>query len=182
MRTFFAIPIPEQLKIRIDDLLIPLKKLHPGFNWVKPENHHLTLHFLGEISDNEYDRLKAALRKYKPPISPFDLSFGQIGAFPRLSNPSILYISVVEGGKSVQMIYNSLSELLSKTKIKSDTKKRFKPHLTICRIRKKDYNFTPESFKDISFEEEFRVKHIQIFSSDLSGRSPVYSTLMNINL
>lgn len=182
MRTFFAIPLPESIKKSIDEKLTSLKELYPGFKWVRPKNYHLTLHFLGDISDEEYDRLKNALRKYRPNIPPFDLSFGQIGAFPRLSNPSILYISFIDGSDSVIDIYKSLTILLSKAKIKSDIKKRFIPHLTICRIKKKDYNYTPESLKAISFEEEFTVKHVQLFNSDLSGKSPVYTPLVNIVL
>lgn len=182
MRTFFAIPLPESIKKSIDEKLTSLKELYPGFKWVRPKNYHLTLHFLGEMSDYEYDRLKKVLEKFKFNIPSFNLSFGQIGAFPRLSNPSILYISINEGSDFAIDVYKSLTILLSKAKIKSDIKKRFIPHLTICRIKKKDYNYTPESLKAISFEEEYKVKHVQLFSSDLSGKSPVYTPLVNIVL
>ena len=51
MRTFVAIDLPEDIRSRIRILMDSLRPAVDGLHWSRPEGLHITLKFIGEISD-----------------------------------------------------------------------------------------------------------------------------------
>ena len=53
MRTFIAIEVPKEIKNTVEIYVNPLKKEKAKISWVKPENIHITLKFLGEVTEDK---------------------------------------------------------------------------------------------------------------------------------
>ena len=73
IRTFIAIELPEEVVHLIRTVQDQLKSENLDFRWVKPENIHLTLKFLGEIPTGDVDQVAEAMKKAAEDISFFRL-------------------------------------------------------------------------------------------------------------
>ena len=58
MRAFIAIDLPGKIKDSLAEIQGKLKTVLPKVNWVKPENLHFTLKFLGEISPGQLSNIE----------------------------------------------------------------------------------------------------------------------------
>ncbi|MCM8783055.1 MAG: RNA 2',3'-cyclic phosphodiesterase, partial [Candidatus Omnitrophica bacterium] len=63
MRTFIALPVPEEIKAILGSLEEELKTKDVDVKWVNPQNIHITLKFLGEIEENRLSLIKKTLDK-----------------------------------------------------------------------------------------------------------------------
>jgi len=93
-RLFLAVPLDEQVREGLVDFLRQATrgKPLPG-RTPKPQNWHLTLRFLGDVAKTQYQWLLTAI-KDKSLGEPFELVFGGLGAFPRPSKGSVLWVGV----------------------------------------------------------------------------------------
>ncbi len=55
MRLFVAIEIPDEVRRNLAVLLREFRAISPETKWVRPENLHLTLKFLGETDPVKLD-------------------------------------------------------------------------------------------------------------------------------
>ena len=61
MRIFIAIPVPEEIKGQASQIKSELSRLKPDIKWVEYENYHITLKFLGEVTEKQLDEIKTKL-------------------------------------------------------------------------------------------------------------------------
>jgi len=61
IRAFIAAGISDQVRDRIGDLLVELKKVEAGVKWVRPASMHLTLRFLGAITEEQVELADRAM-------------------------------------------------------------------------------------------------------------------------
>ena len=90
MRTFIAIDLPQPLKENIDQIQTDLKQCDLSFKWVKAENIHLTLKFLGNIEEKQLDDIKKIITEVAQNHKALEVTFTQFGFFPNdktLSTP-----------------------------------------------------------------------------------------------
>ena len=184
IRSFIAVELPEHIRSTIFDVQKGLKPGIKGMKWVKPENIHLTLRFLGDIGRREIDGAKDAIGEAAREVSPFFLSAKGMGAFPGLSRPRVMWIGL--GGE-----VEKLRELSRIINIKLDIngiereQRKFKGHLTIGRVKGR---INPaqliESIKKMKdFESEaFSVDRIILFKSELKPEGPTYTELYAADL
>ena len=59
MRTFLAIPLPKETKDLLSRIQEQLKTSKADVKWVEPQNIHLTLKFLGEINEEQLNKISA---------------------------------------------------------------------------------------------------------------------------
>ena len=57
MRTFIAIELEEETKAQLAEVQAEAEKLCRRGNYTPKENFHLTLHFLGEVQEEDLDYL-----------------------------------------------------------------------------------------------------------------------------
>ena len=95
-----------------------------------PSQLHITLKFIGEVDETTSEYIKNALSKIS--YGRFSIKHGNIGAFPNLNRPRVIFIDV-ENNSFLQGLYNEVERKLSFLRIKGD--KPFHPHITIARIK-----------------------------------------------
>jgi 2'-5' RNA ligase len=140
----------------------------------KPDNWHLTLHFLGDTNRTQYECLVAEL-KNEPLGAPFETVFGGLGAFPRTSKASVLWVGVVQGSDAFMRLANGVEKAIARAGM-PPADKPFSPHLTLSRIR------PPLSVDSIvqtagAANLRMRVEHITLFRSHLGASGPRYEPL-----
>ncbi len=176
MRTFVAV------EINNDEVLESIKKIQSDLDLrAKPvalENIHFTLLFLGEISEQISFKVQEALSSIK--FIEFDVEFQGIGAFPKVSQPRVIWVGTDEkGGEQLCNLASQVESALSPLGFQRD--KPFRSHVTIFRIKNKVRNISDKLTKFSS--EKFgiqRVSEIKFKQSVLTPEGPNYSDLQVI--
>ena len=94
VRTFVAVDISPAVKAQIGQIIGQLRPLGSMIRWVRPEGLHLTLKFLGEISQEQLATVYQAVESGVAGISPFSFTLAEMGAFPNLRRPRVIWIGV----------------------------------------------------------------------------------------
>jgi 2'-5' RNA ligase len=181
MRIFIGIKFDDSTREEIDRALKPFKKIAAPIKWVKTENIHLTLKFIGEVPPEKVTQVEKSLTQRDFNVGAFDLEIAGFGKFGRGSELNILWVGITKNEK-LEDIYWRIEDSLGAIGIPKE-KRPFNPHLTVGR-NKKRYNFEPifERLQENTdtFVSKFRGKAFQIFKSELFSTGPVYSVLKEI--
>src|SRR3989338_8308139 len=92
MRLFLAVNIPESVKQYLGEVQESLKGHEGRITWVKPENMHFTLKFLGDVEEGKVDAITEKMSKI--PYAPFSVELTDIGTFPSPSSPTVVWVGV----------------------------------------------------------------------------------------
>jgi 2'-5' RNA ligase len=133
-RLFIAVPLSQEVREAMVLFLNRALKGEPVPGRApKAHNWHLTLRFLGDIDNTQCERLISEL-KNESFKEPFEIVFGGLGAFPRLSKASVLWVGVDRGHDELCCLAASVDNAVRRAGLPLDDKS-FSPHLTISRIR-----------------------------------------------
>jgi 2'-5' RNA ligase len=171
------------------DILAPLTRLTEkfkglkisGVRWSAVENIHLTLRFLGDTAPEKLNNLKPLLQAAADEIHPFPLEVKNIGAFPNVRRPRVIWIGV-QAPPELNRLQALVEQAVNQMGIAHE-EHGFSPHLTIGRVRNEisaaelaqllpilagGLNIQPGSMVAASFT---------LFKSDLTPRGPNYTRL-----
>ena len=127
IRLFVAIPLPGPVRSRLESLCGGLR----GAKWVRPENMHLTLRFIGDVQNDLVGDFDAALAKIRAPG--FDLTLDGVGSFGRGRNPRTVWAGVVKS-KPVARLQAKVESALVRAGCPPEGRK-FSAHVTTARLR-----------------------------------------------
>ncbi len=105
--------------------------------WVPPQNMHLTMRFLGEITEPMIRALKNTVEQVTRSFPPFEMETSGLGVFPDTRNPRVIWAGVHSDGAHLERLYTALSRVLEETGFKTENRP-FKSHVTIGRIKSGD--------------------------------------------
>jgi RNA 2',3'-cyclic 3'-phosphodiesterase len=135
MRAFIAIKISADISKKLRDIQAKLKQAQAHVSWVNPENIHLTLQFLGNIDEDQVPAIIAQIEEAVKVVAPFQLQIGYAGAFPNLRYPRVIWIGVTDNEEqSLKTLQTEISSQMAQIGFEQEDG-RFKPHLTLGRIR-----------------------------------------------
>ena len=170
MRAFLAIELPDALKTHLAGVTKRLGSSRAPVSWTRPDNMHLTLRFLGDISDGQGQRLSDYLAGEYNGCERFPLNITGIGVFPNLRGPRVIWAGVHCSDASLDRVQR-IAEQGSRHIGLAPEKRAFRPHLTIGRVRKSrkiDSGFRRLLNLEQGFDGgEILVKGVSLFSSDL---------------
>ena len=86
-RTFIALPLEVEIQEAAAELVSDLATVAESVKWVEPENLHLTLKFLDEVTELESYEVCRAVQQVASRFAPFTIRYGGVGAFPRVDRP-----------------------------------------------------------------------------------------------
>ncbi len=183
IRAFIAISLTKEIQNKILKIQEQLKESQADVKWVEPENIHLTLKFLGNVEEKKIEEIKEILEKISEEYEKFSMELLKIGAFPKLSNPRVIWISIEKGKEELQKIFLDLEEGLNKIGFKRE-ERGFSAHITIGRVRSPlNRSELLERIKRIDFERmDLLVGKITLFKSTLTPKGPIYESLYEANL
>jgi RNA 2',3'-cyclic 3'-phosphodiesterase len=130
MRLFVGLPVDPEVRRALLEVIAPLRERHPGLRWTRPEGWHVTLAFLGEVTDEQFDLAVTSLRAtLQPPPPAPSLSLGAPGGFgDRLAHVTVSDEpagSVARLGAQVQAAFAAAEVPVHRRVVR--------PHLTLAR-------------------------------------------------
>ncbi len=187
IRTFIAIPLPNQVRDYLSNIIKVFKETFPGnaVKWVHPDNIHITLKFLGDVSKSNlhilFDKLDS-----KNQFFPFTLTLNKIGAFPSIYKPQVIWA----GTTNHEILIEIVKFIERSTSLINEEKepKSFVPHMTIARLRPGIKNNQIDELKREIYKYKeieslsFEVNHYCVFQSFLNSKGPIYTALRRYDL
>ena len=173
MRTFVAIEVNNK------DVLNSIHKIQTELNIkakpVELHNMHFTVQFLGEVSEEMIRKISDTLSGIE--FSAFSISFASIGVFPNPNSPRVIWIGTNDGVNELEKLAETIRTKLSHLGFSPD--KKFKPHVTIFRIKNKIEGMSSklEKFSSYYFGKQI-VSEIKLKKSELTPNGPVYTDLL----
>ena len=153
-----------------------------SLRWVRAEQIHLTLVFLGEIADA---RAPAIVDVIERPVRqrPFDLTFAGIGVFPPRAAARVLWLGTVEGAEALAALERELATRIGRCGIVLE-ERPFRPHLTLARWRE---GWPADRTRLLAAARpdaiaRVRVDHATLYQSRLSSAGPSYTALARATL
>lgn len=155
--------------------------------WVDPRGVHLTMKFIGEMPDERFSSLDEAMDQALTDFEPFDLKVGGTECFPNFKKPRVLGIGIGDQTMLLNRLQRSIEKEASRAGFSRD-KRKFHPHLTMGRVRRRTRRDELEKISAAMVENhevELGTEHVtqlSIIRSDLSSRGPKYTALSKKNL
>jgi RNA 2',3'-cyclic 3'-phosphodiesterase len=169
LRLFIAVDLPDTVKDQLGKLCIGIT----GAKWVKRDQMHLTLRFIGEVDDAQAEAIKAALSGIRS--APFTMTLDGVGHFPPKGKPHVLWVGVTAPPQLTQLQRQIENALLSLNLPPEDHP--FSPHITLARFRMPP---PPEAMRQyLAHHTAFRTETIAVesfvlFSSQLAPQGAAY--------
>ncbi len=182
MRVFIAIDIDSVIKQGLADLQ---RKLQAGADvkkgdvkWVNPNNMHLTLKFLGEVSDAQVVEVCNIAKGVASQHEHFDIEVETVGYFGDKS-AKVLWVGAGRDCGQLLKLQMDLEEQLALAGWPEENRE-FAAHLTLCRIRNPKAGFTLaqliDQYKDYKIGT-FAADAVTVYQSELTPSGPVYTVL-----
>ncbi|MDI6778186.1 MAG: RNA 2',3'-cyclic phosphodiesterase [Patescibacteria group bacterium] len=177
-RLFVAASLPEDVKKRLFRFVekeyrdLPVK-------WVRKENFHLTLNFLGYIPEENIPEICDSIREAAENVQSFELEFQKMEFGPKKDAKKMIWAS---GEKSEEL--SELKYRLDKTLgFHSGEKRKFRPHITLGKIIKEKWRkILPEPEVEKNFVFSVPVSSIELFESKFEKGKRVYYILESFSL
>ncbi len=131
MRLFVAMDLTPEVRERIATFLAKLRATYPVARWVRAENLHVTLKFIGEVNESRVAAFRAALSEIHS--SEFaQMDFRGAGFFPNDKRPRVFWIGI-QASANVSALAAEIDEQFAAFGVERDTRE-FRPHLTLARF------------------------------------------------
>lgn len=180
MRLFIAVNINSRSKDLIEKKMNVLKEEYNGqFKWVKKENWHLTLEFIGEASEEEKDKLIDVLKNINFKEHNEYIQFSKLDAFPDIKQAKVLYLALEQGTDVLKDLNERLGKELFKYGFECD-ERDYIPHLTLGRNKSKAIKIKKDYLKNNFINIYAQIESISLYKSELKAEGPEYIELFSI--
>ena len=188
VRSFIAVDLPKALDQSLEQASQQLQVLLEGLpvRWVPVPNIHLTLKFLGDVSEQNLQMIQAILYTEATNHHQFEISVGVFGVFPNLTRPRVLWVGV-EAPDELINLQRRIDVETARLGYAPD-QREFNPHLTFGRVSR---NASSKQVRKISsilrnhklgFLGAARIEDVTLFRSDLGPNGAVYSKIYTAKL
>lgn len=178
IRTFLAFPIPEHIKGYFTDMLAPIVVKQDKINWVKRENIHITLNYLGETDSEQIEEHATHLSAITNQYPPITLSTSDTGIYPHANEPRVLWVGAAPHDLTLNTFKQNLDKELTRLGYKLD-KRIFQPHITLARVKSisRKSSFIHDFLSSEVREFNFEVDTLVWMKSTLTPAGAVYEKL-----
>ena len=177
MRLFLALELSDELRAGIARVRRDLEAGLPGWRWVRPENVHLTLRFLGEVPDDRVAGHHEAWRRAAAECGPVRLEIGGAGVFPPRGAPRVLWcgVSANHPAGEIERLAAAL-EGAARDEGFAPERRPFRPHLTLARARRGERPGVPAG-DSVGALGEVEAREVVLFRSRLSPQGATYGVV-----
>jgi RNA 2',3'-cyclic 3'-phosphodiesterase len=166
-RTFIALELNEALQRFLGEIISQVSQELPDLRWVDPSGIHLTLAFLGELTDEQLDSAIASTQVAVRQAVPFKYCLKGLGIFGSSHQPRVIWMGVEDlpsgqiQGSPLQQLHRVLTRELELRGFVTE-KRPFSPHLTLARNKRL-----------FSLDEQQRLQRL-LHSRQAAASSPIY--------
>jgi RNA 2',3'-cyclic 3'-phosphodiesterase len=166
-RCFIAVPLSPPASSVARRLVTQLQQQVPNVKWMRPEEMHITVKFLGELDNRDLLRVGEELRRACAEVEPFSASLEGLGTFPKNKTPRVIWAGVQGGREYFEQLYHQLDQALVELGVPQEGK-AYTPHLTLGRVGKGvDMDLLMRSLQRAAPEMKgtFEVDEVVLFTS-----------------
>ena len=182
VRAFLSVDIEDDVLLsRIGEIQGKLDKSAMKIKAVERNNIHFTLRFFGDTEMTRVNQIHATLSKVQ--LEQFRIQIENVGAFPSLRRPRVIWVGVTQGGNNFNQLKSEIETGLKSIGYKPD--KRFHAHATIARVRAvRDRDSIAKNLESLANEAigVMQVSGFRMTKSTLTSSGPIYETIWEIPL
>ena len=176
-----AILLADLVRERLAAAVERLRPLARDVAWVRSDNFHVTLKFLGGVEAARLDAIAVALADAARASAPFDLGVGDLGAFPSRTRPRVLWAGIDDGAAATATLASHVDRVLGPLGFPPEGRV-FSAHVTLGRVRAPRPNpRLAEALRDGAFGRQ-RVERLSLMRSELSPHGARYTELAAVPL
>ncbi len=187
-RAFIPVELPDDIRNRLGQVAKHLKEQleEIPIRWVPPDNIHLTLKFLGEVSDSNFEMLTKIIAAETAGHRPFEMSIGGVGAYPNTRRPRVIWVGV-EAPPEMFSLQRGIDGETARLGYASE-KRKFSPHLTLGRVGRNASSRAVREISQILSKSEVgflgvaRVEQVHLYRSELKPGGAIYTRLFSAQL
>lgn len=180
-RLFIAMNIPE---INLKEILQVRDEVYgknDNIKWEEIDKLHITLQFLGDMENHKISNIKNELKNIAEKINQFETHFTRFGIFYRGNKPAILWVGIRNSDELIKL-QKSIEAAMTSLGFEPETRK-FKPHLTLLRIKGNEDLEKLNNFKKHKiWLDKFNITSFSLFKSELKQGGSVYTSLEKFKL
>ncbi len=183
MRCFIAVELSPALRHPLARLLHGLPRVH-GVRWCTDEQLHVTLKFLGDVTDEQLQRVQEVMRNVSAQVKPFEVRLGSLGCFPSPRSPRVFWCGLHDQAGGCARWLALADPLLAKLGFERESRP-FTPHVTLGRSRDREGSLAMQrTFQTVVGppESEMTVDHVVLFESRLNPDGAEYTPLTAVPL
>jgi len=189
VRTFIAIEMGPQVLDALGQAQNELRHGEGGRagRWVKRENLHLTLKFLGEVPVGQLESVYQAVARAGKDICSFVLAVTDLGCLPNLRRPRVICVDVQDRSGRLLRLQEAVERELTRLGFPAE-RRGFRPHLTLGRVRRQATRGEVEALaKSIAAHRsidgsQVQVDEVAVVKSELTPNGPIYTRLFGAPL
>lgn len=168
-RLFVAIDLPDPVRDRLE----ALQQADFRARWVRRQQMHLTLHFIGEAAPAQQQAIQAALKTVRGRA--FSMALRGTGQFPPSGKPRVLWAGV-DADETLTELHQAIGAALQTTGCRLE-RRPFTPHITLARFRQPPAPRTLRAYQQQHQEfatAAFPVEQFVLYSSQLTPQGAIY--------
>ena len=179
MRLFVALEIPTELCDSLATIISEFRTLAPKLKWVRPENLHLTLKFIGETEPAELLAIRAALAQVRS-NNPAELQLQGLGFFPNDRWPRVFWAGL-RASDNLAPLAADIDAACATVGFPRE-QRPFSPHLTLARL---ESTLPPGSLREAVLRNAarefgaFRATQFHLIESKLKPAGAEYTTVQS---
>ncbi len=183
IRTFIALPLPDELKQYLKRLVEPIRNRQDKINWVKEENIHITLNYLGDTDPQIIEEQALRLESMLASFPVIKLGTTDTGIYPHANEPRILWVGTSPYNEALATLKEKLDNLLGHFGYNLD-KRQFQPHITIARVKSisRKSSFIHDYLSAVVREIDFEIDEVKWLKSTLTPQGAEYEELKSFKL
>jgi len=132
VRLFVALDLPDPVRHAITELIAKLQPKSRTARWIRPENLHVTLKFIGHVGNEKLDPIQNALSSIHS-AQPVEIHFRGMGFFPNEHRPRAFWCGIAASSNLAELAAN-IDRALAPLGVEAETRP-FTPHLTLARFK-----------------------------------------------
>ncbi len=134
IRTFIALDLDDSIRSILGGVIGQMAQELPPIRWVDPQGIHLTLAFLGDLTDEQVAKARQAAEAAAQQAAPFSFRLSHLGVFDSSRYPRVIWVGINEPSGALQQLHRLLGGELELRGFAVE-KRVFSPHLTLARIK-----------------------------------------------
>ncbi|MCE9529511.1 MAG: RNA 2',3'-cyclic phosphodiesterase [Planctomycetales bacterium] len=187
IRTFIAVELSSTVIARAQEGIKLLKTSGAEVGWVDRAQMHLTLKFLGNVTDIETPDICRVVVVAARQVEPFEIVFRGLGAFPRVTEPRTIWMGIEQGQEELAELHAAIEDALKKEMGFGKENRKFHPHLTLGRLRKESDPARDELSRILQGNANFDgdltvVDEVVVFASTLGRQGPTHEAMGHASL
>ncbi len=178
IRTFIAIPTPDDVRQALTDIQAELKTANAEVKWEPPEKLHITLRFLGDVEESQLPLLMTDCSKAICNLNSFSLIYEGLGCFPDTRNPRIIWAGSHNDDGILLRMKKEIDDSVARYGFERENRP-FHPHITLARVKgRENIPNLIKMLQSVTFEPHpVIIDEVHFMKSELRPTGSIYTKL-----